>query len=98
MKIKPYGSLLLIKIMPEEDVKTQAGIVMPDTIVKPAPLVCEVVSTGAQAPQDLNSGDTVLIPRDAAAMPLEEILPPAEDGGVYKLVFPNTVIATLKED
>ena len=97
MKIKPYGNLLLIKIMPDEEVKTQAGIVMPDTIVKPAPLVCEVISTGAQAPQDLNSGDTVLIPRDASAMPLEEILAPADDGGVYKLVFPNAIIAVITE-
>jgi hypothetical protein len=39
----------------------------------------------------------VLIPRDAAAMPLEEVLPDAADGGVYKLVFPNTVIAILTE-
>ena len=97
MKIKPYGNLLLIKIMPDEEVKTQAGIVIPDTIVKPAPLVCEVISTGSQAPQDLNSGDTVLIPRDASAMPLEEILAPADDGGVYKLVFPNAIIAVITE-
>ena len=97
MKIKPYGNLLLIKIMPDEEVKTQAGIVMPDTIVKPAPLVCEIISTGSQAPQDLKSGTTVLIPRDASAMPLEEILAPADDGGVYKLVFPNAIIAVITE-
>jgi hypothetical protein len=45
----------------------------------------------------LQSGDTVLIPRDASAMPLEEVLPPAADGGVYKLVFPNAIIAVITE-
>ena len=97
MKIKPYGSLLLIKVMPDENMKTKAGIIMPDTVQTPAPLKCEIVSTGAQSPKDLKSGDMVLIPRDAAAMPLEEVLSPAEDGGVYKLVFPNAVIAVLTE-
>lgn len=97
MKIKPYGSLLLIKVMPDENMKTRAGIIMPDTVATPAPLKCEIVSTGAQSPKDLKSGDMVLIPRDAAAMPLEEVLSNADDGGVYKLVFPNTVIAILTE-
>ena len=97
MKIKPYGNLVLIKVMPEEDVKTHAGIIMPDTVVTPAPLICEIISLGGQSPKDLKSGDTVLIPKDAAAMPLEEVLPPADDGGVYKLVFPNTIIAVLTE-
>ena len=97
MKIKPYGNLVLIKVMPEEDVKTQAGIIMPDTVATPAPLVCEIISLGTQSPKDLNSGDTVLIPRDASAMPLEEILAPADDGGVYKLVFPNAIIAIITE-
>jgi len=97
MKIKPYGNLVLIKVMPKEDVKTQAGIIMPDTVVLPAPMVCEIISLGEQSPKDLKSGDTVLIPRDASAMPLEDILPPADDGGVYKLVFPNAIIAVLTE-
>jgi co-chaperonin GroES (HSP10) len=97
MKIKPYGNLVLIKIMPDEDVKTQAGIIMPDTVATPAPLRCEIVSLGSQSPKDLHSGDMVLIPKDAAAMPLEEVLPTAEDGGLYKLVFPNAIIAILTE-
>jgi co-chaperonin GroES (HSP10) len=97
MKIKPYGNLVLIKVIPKEDVKTLAGIIMPDTVVTSAPLVCEIIALGAQSPKDLKSGDTVLIPKDAAALPLEEVLPPADDGGVYKLVFPNAIIATLTE-
>jgi len=97
MKIKPYGNLVLIKVMPDEDIKTQAGIIMPDTVATPAPLVCEIISLGGQSPKDLKSGDTVLIPRDASAMPLEEVLPPADDGGVYKLVFPNAIIAIITE-
>ena len=97
MKIKPYGNLVLIKVMPKEDVKTQAGIIMPDTVVLPAPMVCEIIALGGQSPKDLKSGDTVLIPRDASAMPLEEVLPPAKDGGVYKLVFPNAIIAIITE-
>ena len=97
MKIKPYGTLILIKVMPDENMKTKAGIVMPDTVQTPAPLKCEIVSLGAQSPKDLNSGDMVLIPKDAAAMPLEEVLRPAEDGGIYKLVFPNAIIAILTE-
>tara|TARA_Y100000034_G_scaffold93131_1_gene112673 strand:- start:195 stop:488 length:294 start_codon:yes stop_codon:yes gene_type:complete len=97
MKIKPYSNLVLIKVMPDEEIKTQAGIVMPDTIVTPAPLKCQIISLGSQAPKDLQSGDVVLIPRDASAMPLEEVLPPAEDGGVYKLVFPNAIIAVITE-
>ena len=97
MKIKPYGNLVLIKVMPDEEIKTPAGIVMPDTIATPAPLKCQIVSLGSQAPKDLQSGDIVLIPRDASAMPLEEVLPPAADGGVYKLVFPNAIIAVITE-
>ena len=97
MKIKPYGNLVLIKVMPDEDIKTQAGIIMPDTVQTPAPLKCEIISLGGQSPKDLNSGDTVLIPRDASAMPLEEVLTPADDGGVYKLVFPNAIIAIITE-
>ena len=97
MKIKPYGNLVLIKVMPKEDVKTQAGIIMPDTVVLPAPMVCEIISLGEQSPKDLKSGDTVLIPRDAAAMPLEDVLPSSEDGGSYKLVFPNVIIAVITE-
>ena len=97
MKIKPYGNLVLIKVMPEEDVKTQAGIIMPDTVASPAPLKCEIISLGGQSPKDLKSGDTVLIPRDASAMPLEEFLPPANDGGVYILVLPNAIIAIITE-
>ena len=97
MKIKPYGNLVLIKVMPDEDIKTQPGIIMPDTVATPAPLVCEIISLGSQSPKDLNSGDTVLIPRDASAMPLEEVLSPSDDGGVYKLVFPNAIIAVITE-
>ena len=97
MKIKPYGSLLLIKVMPDENMKTKAGLIMPDTVATPAPLKCEIISSGTQSPKDLKSGDMVLIPRDAAAMPLEEVLPDAADGGVYKLVFPNAIIAVLSE-
>jgi len=97
MKIKPYGNLILIKVMPDEDIKTQGGIIMPDTAVTPAPLRCEIISLGSQCPKDLKSGYRVLIPKDAAAMPLEEVLPRAEDGGVYKLVFPNAIIAVFTE-
>ena len=97
MKIKPYGNLVLIKVMPDEEIKTHAGIVMPDTIATPAPLKCQIVSLGSQAPKDLQSGDIVLIPRDASAMPLEEVLSPSEDGGVYKLKFPNAIIAVITE-
>ena len=97
MKIKPYGSLVMVKIMPSEDTKTKAGLVMPDTIVVPTPLVCEIIAVGAESPKNLNSGDKILIPRDASAMPLENVLPTAEDGGVYKLIFPNAIIAALTE-
>jgi len=97
MKIKPYGTLILIKVMPDEEIKTQAGIIMPDTVATPAPLKCEIVAVGSQSVKDLKSGDLVLIPRDSAAMPLDEVLHPDEDGGVYKLVFPNAIIAVLSE-
>lgn len=95
MKLKPYGNLLLVKILPDQEVKTKSGLVMPDTVALPAPLVCEIISTGEQTPKDLQRGDKILVPRDAAALPLEDFLSPAEDGGTYKLVFPNTVIAML---
>ena len=98
MKLKPFGTLILIKVTPDEtDTKTQSGIIMPDTVATPAPLKCEIISLGGQSPKDLKSGDTVLIPKDAAAMPLEEVLPPSDDGGVYKLVFPNAIIAIITE-
>ena len=97
MKIKPYGNLVLVKVMPSENAKTKAGIIMPDTVVAPAPLTCEIISLGEQSPKDLKAGDTVLIPRDASAMPLEDVLPSSEDGGSYKLVFPNVIIAVITE-
>ena len=97
MKIKPYGNLVMIKIMPDEDMKTQAGPVIPDTITIPTPLRCEIIAVGSASPKDLHSGDKILIPRDASAMPLENVLPTADDGGVYKLIFPTAIIAILTE-
>ena len=48
MKLKPFGSLVLIKIMPEADEKaTSTGIIMPATIDQSrTPRMCEVVATG----------------------------------------------------
>ena len=47
--------------------------------------------------RNIEPGTKVLIPRDAAAMPLDNIIPPDEGGSVYALVQPLTIIATLSE-
>ena len=64
MKLKPFGSLCLIKILPEAEEKA--------------------------------AGTVILIPRDAAAMPLDNIIED-EDGASFALVQPNTIIATIHE-
>ena len=94
MKLKPFGSLVLIKIMPEADEKaTSTGIIMPATIDQSrTPRMCEVVATGP----DVAAGTVILIPRDAAAMPLDNIMED-EDGATFALVQPNTIIATIYE-
>ena len=86
MKLKPFGSLCLIKILPEADeVATSTGIIMPATVDQSrTPRMCEVVAAGT----------VILIPRDAAAMPLDNIMED-EDGATFALVQPNTIIATI---
>tara|TARA_R110000851_G_scaffold32599_1_gene87367 strand:- start:3 stop:296 length:294 start_codon:yes stop_codon:yes gene_type:complete len=97
MKLKPFGSLVLIKIMPEADEKaTSTGIIMPATIDQSrTPRMCEVVATGPDVAR-LPAGTVILIPRDAAAMPLDNIMED-EDGATFALVQPNTIIATIYE-
>ena len=48
MKLKPFGSLCLIKILPEAEEKaTMTGIIMPSTVDQSrTPRMCEVVATG----------------------------------------------------
>ena len=97
MKLKPFGSLVLIKIMPEADEKaTSTGIIMPATIDQSrTPRMCEVVATGPDVAR-LPAGTVILIPRDAAAMPLDNIMED-ENGATFALVQPNTIIATIYE-
>ena len=97
MKLKPVGSLCLIKILPEADeVATSTGIIMPATVDQSrTPRMCEVVATGPDVAR-LPAGTTILIPRDAAAMPLDNIMED-EDGATFALVQPNTIIATIYE-
>tara|TARA_Y100000310_G_scaffold178414_1_gene178379 strand:- start:136 stop:432 length:297 start_codon:yes stop_codon:yes gene_type:complete len=98
MKLKPFGSLILIKIHPEDnEPTTTGGIVMPSTIDNSrTPRICSIVAVG-QDVRNIPLGTKVLIPRDAAAMPLDNIIPPDEEGSVYALVQPVTIIATLSE-
>ena len=98
MKLKPFGSLILIKILPEtSEPTTTGGIVMPSTIDNSrTPRICSIVAVG-QDVRNIPLGTKVLIPRDAAAMPLDNIIPPDEGGSVYALVQPVTIIATLSE-
>ena len=98
MKLKPFGGLVLIKILPEEsEASTTGGIIMPATVDQSrTPRICEIVAIGPEV-RNIEPGSKILIPRDAAAMPLEQILSPSEDGGVYKLVFPNAIIAIITE-
>jgi hypothetical protein len=95
MKLKPFGSLVLIKILPEvEERATSTGIIMPTTVDQSrTPRMCEVVATGPDIAR-LPSGTVILIPRDAAAMPLDNIMED-EDGATFALVQPNTIIATI---
>ena len=97
MKLKPVGSLCLIKILPKADeVATSTGIIMPATVDQSrTPRMCEVVATGPDVAR-LPAGTTILIPRDAAAMPLDNIMED-EDGATFALVQPNTIIATIYE-
>jgi len=95
MKLKPFGSLCLIKILPEADeVATSTGIIMPATVDQSrTPRMCEVVATGPDVAR-LPAGTVILIPRDAAAMPLDNIMED-EDDATFALVQPNTIIATI---
>lgn len=95
MKLKPFGSLVLIKILPEvEERATNTGIIMPTTVDQSrTPRMCEVVATGPDIAR-LPTGTVILIPRDAAAMPLDNIMED-EDGATFALVLPNTIIATI---
>ena len=98
MKLKPFGSLILIKIFPEEsEPLTTGGIVMPSTIDNSrTPRTCSIVAVGPEV-RNIEPGTKVLIPRDAAAMPLDNVIPPDEEGSVFALVQPLTIIATLSE-
>ena len=95
MKLKPFGSLCLIKILPEADeVATSTGIIMPATVDQSrTPRMCEIVATGPDVAR-LPAGTVILIPRDAAAMPLDNIMED-EDDATFALVQPNTIIATI---
>ena len=97
MKLKPFGGLVLIKILPEEsESSTSGGVIMPATIDQSrTPRMCEVVATGPDVAR-LPAGTLILIPRDAAAMPLDNFIED-EDGAAFALVQPNTIIATLYE-
>ena len=97
MKLKPFGGLVLIKILPEEaESSTTGGVIMPSTIDQSrTPRMCEVVATGPDVAR-LPAGTLILIPRDAAAMPLDNIIEPDENGSAYALVQPQTIIATLE--
>ena len=97
MKLKPFGGLVLIKILPEEaEASTTGGVIMPSTIDQSrTPRMCEVVATGPDVAR-LPAGTLILIPRDAAAMPLDNFIED-EDGAAFALVQPNTIIATLYE-
>ena len=97
MKLKPFGSLCLIKILPEASEKeTTTGIIMPSTIDQSrTPRMCEIVAVGPEI-RNIEPGSVILIPRDAAAMPLDNIIED-EDGASFALVQPNTIIATIYE-
>ena len=97
MKLKPFGGLVLIKILPEEsESSTTGGVIMPSTIDQSrTPRMCEVVATGPDVAR-LPAGTLILIPRDAAAMPLDNSIEPDENGAAYALVQPQTIIATLE--
>ena len=98
MKLKPFGGLVLIKILPEEsESSTTGGVIMPSTIDQSrTPRICEIVAIGPDV-MSIKPGTTILIPRDAAAMPLDNIIEPDENGSAYALVQPITIIATLYE-
>ena len=98
MKLKPFGNLILIKILPEEsESSTQGGVIMPSSVDKSrTPRICEIVSVGPDI-RNIEPGSKILIPRDAAAMPLDNIIPPDEGGSAYALVQPQAIIATLYE-
>ena len=98
MKLKPFGNLILIKILPEEsESSTQGGVIMPSSVDKSrTPRICEIVSVGPDI-RNIEPGSKILIPRDAAAMPLDNLIPPDEGGSAYALVQPQAIIATLYE-
>jgi hypothetical protein len=98
MKLKPFGSLILIKILPEEaESSTMGGVIMPSSVDKSrTPRMCEIVSVGPEV-RNIEPGSKILIPRDAAAMPLDNIIPPDEGGSAYALVQPQAIIATLQD-
>ena len=98
MKLKPFGGLVLIKILPEEaEASTTGGVIMPSTIDQSrTPRICEIVAIGPDV-RNIDPGSKILIPRDAAAMPLDNIIEPDENGSAYALVQPQTIIATLYE-
>ena len=98
MKLKPFGNLILIKILPEEaESSTMGGVIMPSSVDKSrTPRICEIVSVGPEV-RNIEPGSKILIPRDAAAMPLDNIIPPDEGGSAYALVQPQAIIATLQD-
>jgi len=98
MKLKPFGNLILIKILPEEaETATLGGVIMPSSVDKSrTPRICEIVAVGPDI-RNIEPGSKILIPRDAAAMPLDNIIPPDEGGSAYALVQPQAIIATLYE-
>ena len=97
MKLKPFGGLVLIKILPEEsESSTTGGIIMPSSADKSrTPRICEIVAIGPEV-RNIEPGSKILIPRDAAAMPLDNIIEPDENGSAYALVQPQAIIATLE--
>jgi co-chaperonin GroES (HSP10) len=98
MKLKPFGTLILIKVTSSEsDAKTQSGIIMPDTVKHNTPLIAEVLSVGFDNGKGIQAGDTILLPRDASYMPLDNIIPDDDDGATYRLILPNVIIGVLTD-
>ena len=98
MKLKPFGSLILIKILSEEgEFATEGGVIVPSSADKSrTPRICEIVAVGPDI-RNIEPGSKILIPRDAAAMPLDNIIPPDAGGSAYALVQPQAIIATLHD-
>jgi len=58
--IQALNDHVIVDIIPEEDIKTEAGIILPGTVVNHPQCYGKVISVGPKVDQDVGVGDIIV--------------------------------------